>query len=161
VIKYLLLGFWICAITLASAYATIVWQTQKPQIETAAKDDDEPVEQLQTKMITVPVLANGGLKGYVLAQFVFRINAAALKNMPVKPDIFLIDEAIKVIYSGEAIDFRNPEKRDVAKLSALIKKNVNARFGDNFVKDVLVQELNYLPQDRLRGGALSGGPSFG
>jgi hypothetical protein len=74
--------------------------------------------------------------------------------MTVKPDIYLVDEAFKVIYSGSAIDFRNPSKPDFAALGQTIKDNVNARFGGNFVQEVLVQELSYLPQERLRGGSL-------
>jgi hypothetical protein len=156
VIKYLLFGIWICIVTLGSSFAMISWQAQQvtPTVEgDAAKT---PIEQVQTKRISVPVITNGSLKGYVLAQFVFHINAAALKEMTVKPDIYLVDEAFKVIYSGKAIDFRNPEKPDFSALGRTIKENVNARFGENFVQEVLVQELSYIPQDKLRGGWLSG-----
>ncbi len=161
-IKHLLFGLWICILTLGAAYGTVMWQAKSHE-EAAAKEGEEKVvtEQVQTKKISVPIIANGVVKGYVLAQFVFRINAKILKEMTVRPDIFLVDEAFRVIYGGKAIDFRNPLHPDVAALSAMIKKNVNERFGENFVEDVLVQELTYIPQERFRGGALAGGNSFG
>jgi hypothetical protein len=155
-IKYLLFGLWICGVTLGSAYGAIIWSMQKAAETTDNKGSQDQYEQIKTRMITVPVIVEGKLQGYVMAQFVFQINVAATKEMGIKPDLFLVDEAFKVIYSGEAIDFRNARKKDVAALSELIKKRVNTRFGENFAKEVLVQELNYLPQDRMRGGALTG-----
>lgn len=160
-IKYILLGLWICAVTLGSSYGALLWQAQEQK--KAAGVGEQPkvaIEQVQTKRINVPVIANGTLKGYVLAQFVFHIDAVALKEMTVRPDIYLVDEAFKVIYSGKAIDFRDPQKPDFSALGKTIKDNVNARFGPNFVQEVLVQELTYLPQEKFRGGALGGGGSF-
>ncbi len=159
-IKQLLFAFWICAISLGSAYATLLWQIQARESAEADKSKKTSIEQVQTKRISVPVISEGTLKGYVLAQFTFQVDASALKKMTVRPDIFLVDEVFKAIYSGEAINFRNPQKPDVGELSALIKKNVNKRFGKDFVKEVLVQELNYIPQERFRGGALQGDARF-
>lgn len=160
-IKYILLGVWICGVTLGSSYGVIMWQAQQEQKKAGGGEQPKvPIEQVQTKRINVPVIANGTLKGYVLAQFVFHIDAAALKGMTVKPDIYLVDEAFKVIYSGKAIDFRDPKKPDFSALGKTIKENVNARFGPGFVQDVLVQELTYLPQEKFRGGALLGRADF-
>lgn len=160
-IKYILLGVWICGVTLGSSYGVILWQAQQEQKASAGSEQPKvAIEQVQTKRINVPVIANGALKGYVLAQFVFHIDAAALKEMTIRPDIYLVDEAFKVIYSGKAIDFRDPQKPDFSALGKTIKENVNTRFGPGFVQEVLVQELTYLPQERFRGGALRGSGTF-
>lgn len=161
-IKYIFLGVWACAVTLGSTYGVMMWQASQ-QRAAAGKPGEPvkvPVEQVQTKRINVPVIANGTLKGYVLAQFVFQIDAAALKEMKTKPDIFLVDEAFNVIYSGTAIDFRDPQKPDFSALGKTIKEKLNARFGAGFIQEVLVQELTYLPQDKFRSGALSGSGDF-
>jgi hypothetical protein len=160
VIKYILLGLWICAVTLGSSYGVILWQAPQQPKAGASDQPKVVIEQVQTKRINVPVIANGALKGYVLAQFAFDIDAAAMKDMKVRPDIYLVDEAFKVIYSGTAIDFRDPQKPDFSALGRTIKDNVNARFGPGFVQEVLVQELTYLPQERFRGGALRGSGGF-
>jgi hypothetical protein len=159
VIKYILLGLWITGVTLGASYGVMMWQAQQTQKAADAGPAKVETTQVQTKRINVPVIANGALKGYVLAQFVFSIKTDALKAMTVKPDIYLVDEAFKVIYSGTAIDFRDPQKPDFSALGKTIKDNVNARFGPDFVQEVLVQELTYLPQDKFRSGALerSGG----
>lgn len=159
-IRHLLFGLWVCAVSLGAAYATIAWQAhQKSKMADAGTPQIEIV-QVQTKRISVPIISDGMVKGYVFAQFVFNVDGAAMKQMKIKPDIFLVDEAFKVIYRGDGIDFRNPEKPDVSALGGIIKSSVNARLGSNFVQDVFVEELNYLPQDKFRGGALMEGPRF-
>ena len=158
-IKHVLFGLWVCGVSLGGAYGTMVWQAQQKLADPNAKPTIN-LEQVQTKRISVPILKDGGVKGYVFAQFVFNVDAAAVKKMTVKPDIFLVDEAFKVIYRGDGIDFRDPDKPDVSALGDIIKKNVNERLGEDFVQEVLVVELNYLPQDKFRGGALSGGTHF-
>ncbi len=159
-IKQLLFAFWICAVTIGAAYGMILWQVSASQDIADAGEKPLTIEQVQTKRISVPVIHEGRLKGYVLAQFIFRVNGDALKQMTARPDIFLVDEVFKSIYSGEAIDFRDPKKPDVRALSDLIKKKANERFGQDFVLEVLVQELNYVPQERFRGGALPGEARF-
>jgi hypothetical protein len=159
--KYIFLGVWICVVTLGSSYGVIVWQAQQQRAAGKAGEPPKvPVEQVQTKRINVPVIANGTLRGYVLAQFIFQINAAALKEMKTKPDIYLVDEAFNVIYSGLAIDFRDPQKPDFSALGRTIKEKLNARFGEGFIQEVLVEELTYLPQDKFRTGALQGSGGF-
>jgi hypothetical protein len=161
VTKHLLLGVWMCLVSLGAAYGGILWQAHQNAPSGNGEKPKLEIQQVQTKRISVPIIDDGVVKGYVFAQFVFQVDAAAMKEMTVKPDIFLVDEAFKVIYRGEGINLRNAQKTDIAKLSATIKKNVNARIGENFVQDVLVTELNYISKDGIRGGALLGGPHFG
>jgi hypothetical protein len=66
--------------------------------------------------------------------------------------MFLLDEAFKAIYGGESLDFRHPKKQDLATLSKEIGESVNKRLGMHLVDDVLVQELNYVAKDSVRGG---------
>ena len=103
-------------------------------------------------MISVPVVADGGIRGYVVAQFAFTAPAKLLKHLPIKPDMFVVDEAFQLIFAGETVDFRQFKKQDLVSLSKKIAENVNKRLGMHVVEDVLVQELNYVPKDSVRGG---------
>jgi hypothetical protein len=107
---------------------------------------------VRTRMISVPVVADGGIRGYVVAQFAFTAPAKLMKQMPVKPDLYVLDEAFQLIFSGEMIDFRQFKKQDLPSLGKQIVENVNKRLGMRVVEDVLVQELNYVPKDGVRGG---------
>ena len=108
---------------------------------------------IRTRMISVPVVADGGIRGYVVAQFAFTAPAALMKHLSVKPDLYVLDEAFQLIFSGELIDFRQFKKQDLPGLGKKIAENVNKRLGTRVVEDVLVQELNYVPKDHVRGGS--------
>jgi hypothetical protein len=87
-----------------------------------------------------------------MAQFVFSVDSKTLQQMAVKPDIFLVDEAFKTIYSGDSVDFRQFKKQDLPMLAKRIGDNVNKRLGVALINDVLIQEFNYIAKDRVRGG---------
>jgi hypothetical protein len=150
-IKPLLLGIWLCGVTLGAAYGIMTWQKQQRAAAEAVKTEAPVLEQMQTKVINVPIIADGAVQGYVLAQFTFTVEANKLKELSTKPDLILVDEAFKLIYAGEAVDFRRLRRADVDALSKILLANVNKRFGQALVHDVLVQQLNYLPRDQLRG----------
>jgi hypothetical protein len=103
-------------------------------------------------MISVPVIIEGSIQGYVMAQLIFTIDSKTLRDMPIKPDIYLQDEAFKTIYGEGTIDFRQAKKRDLFALAKSIADNANKRFGTNLVQDVLFQEMNYLPKEGIRNG---------
>jgi hypothetical protein len=152
-IKPILTGVWVCAATMGSAYLGAAWQ--RPAAVTterqdhASSSDSTPV---RTRMISVPVVADGGIRGYVVAQFAFTASAKLMKHMSVKPDLYVLDEAFQLIFSGDMIDFRQFKKQDLPALGKKIAENVNKRLGVHVVEDVLVQELNYVPKDSVRGG---------
>ena len=98
-----------------------------------------------------PIIADGAVQGYVLAQFAFTVEPEKIKELSTKPDAILVDEAFKLIYAGEAVDFRHLRRADVDALSKILLTNVNKRLGQPLVHNVLVQQLNYLPRDQLRG----------
>ena len=148
--KAVLLGAWVCVVTLGTAYGVMSWQQSKSEEEEAAIHGPIVLQQLQTKMINVPIINEGAVQGYVLAQFAYTVEADKLKELSTKPDVILVDEAFKLIYAGEVVDFRHLRRTDIASLSKAILDNVNKRFGQKLVHEVLVQELNYLPRDQLR-----------
>jgi hypothetical protein len=153
VIKLIFIGIWVCAITLASSYAAVSWRMNKTKETTEHGSKlSGALEHVKTKMISVPIIADGAIQGYVVAQFSFTIDASVLKRLTIKPDVFLLDEAFKTIYAGEAIDFRKLKKQDLSGLLKTLGDNVNKRFGAPFVESVLIQELNYVPKAEARQG---------
>jgi hypothetical protein len=151
VIKLILSGLWVCLVTLASTYAAVSWHTSKaPKAE--GQKQLGGLDSVKTRMISVPIVADGTIQGYVMAQFVFTADATVMKRLSVKPDVFLLDEAFKVIYGGQTVDFRHFKKQDLPALSRQIAENVNKRLGVALIDDVLVQELNYVPKENVRGG---------
>ena len=152
-IKLILSGLWVCLVTLASTYAAVSWLAPRvPEPETQTQKLSGGLDSVKTRMISVPVVADGAIQGYVMAQFVFTVDSKTMKHLSVKPDVFLLDEAFKAIYGGDSVDFRQFKKRDLQGLSKQIGDNVNKRLGVRLIEDVLVQELNYIAKDQVRGG---------
>jgi hypothetical protein len=151
-IRLIAVGIWICLVTALSSYAATLWHAQSTS-EGEGAHTFSGLQTLQTGTISVPVVANGSVQGYVLAQFTFTIKADALKKLSVKPDVFIADAAFRSIYSGEAAALRGAKKQDLQALTSAIKTRVNDRFGEAFVEDVLIEKLNFLPKDEVRGGA--------
>jgi hypothetical protein len=149
--KVVLLSLWLCTVTLGTAYGVMMWKASSSGESGRGTDSPVVLQQMQTKMLNVPIIKDGALQGYVLAQFVFTVETEKLKELSTKPEVVIVDEAFKLIYTGEAIDFRTMRRNDIAALSKLILTNVNKRLGETIVHDVLVQEFNYLPKDQLRG----------
>lgn len=149
-IKLILCGVWACAITLVSCYAAVSWQNRPAAAEHKILAG---VETVRTRMISVPVVADGAIHGYVMAQFIFAVDGKVMKHMSVKPDLFLLDEAFKTIYSGDSVDFRQFKRQDLPALAKRIGDSVNKRLGAVLVNDVLIQELNYIAKDSVRGGS--------
>ncbi|MDX2202969.1 MAG: hypothetical protein NW223_09470 [Hyphomicrobiaceae bacterium] len=149
-IKMIIAGVWVCLVTLGAAYGAFQWQAnQKPETDAKPK---APKEAVKTRMISVPIIMEGALQGYVMAQLTFTVDAKIYKEMQIKPQEYLLDEAFKVIYGEGGIDFRNAKKQDLGGITAKIASSTNARLGQPLVEDVLIQELNYLPKENARGG---------
>lgn len=152
-IKALALGLWVSAVTAGATYGAITWQlgrSSEPVVEEGNK-----LEEVRTKAINVPIIADGAVQGYVVAQFVFTVNSKALQELSVNPDVYLLDEAFKTIYAGEKVNFRQLKKQDLPALAKLLGENVNKRLGVNMVQDVLIDQLSYVPKDEARVGKKS------
>lgn len=154
-IKPILTGLWVSAATMGSAYLGVAWQRPSAPAGDAPGHGSvsSDLTLVRTRMISVPIVADGGIRGYVVAQFAFTSPARLMKQLSVKPDQYVLDEAFQLIFSGEMIDFRQFKKQDLPSLGKKIADNVNKRLGVHVVDDVLVQELNYVPKDSVRGGA--------
>lgn len=155
-IKLFLVGIWVCAVTLGAGYAAVWWQTPHTAAHGAGHEKAfAAVEAIKARMISVPMIADGVIHGYVMAQFTFMADVKASKALSVKPEPVFIDEAFKTIYTTDSIDFRNMRKQDLPGLAKRIIENSNRRLGVPILEDVLIVELNYVPKDRTRTGGKS------
>ena len=150
-IKLVAVGLWVCAVTLASGFAAVSWQAGRlPQPEGASLFGG--LSTVKTRLISVPIIAEGAVQGYVVTQLVFAVESSILKRLAIKPDLIIVDEAIRTIYAGDGIDFRHLTKQDLPLLAKTLAGNVNTRVGAKLVEEVLIEELNYIAKDQVRTG---------
>jgi hypothetical protein len=146
--RILVTGFWICAITLLSCYGAVYWGTD---LKTGKSEEYlEGLEYQKVRAINVPIIAEGSLQGYVIATLVFTADAKTLRSLSVPPNTFVIDEAFRQIYSDENLDFRKLSKYDVNGLLTNIKKSVNERMGADIIKDILIENFNFVNKNDVR-----------
>ncbi|MEI2385834.1 flagellar basal body-associated FliL family protein [Breoghania sp. JC706] len=144
--KALAIGIWMAAVTAGSSYGAVYWMTHLQGTDPAAAVL-EGLDYEKTRPINVPVIEDGRLQGYVVAQFVFTADAAALARVPVPPHPFIVDEAFRLIYEDRSLDFNHLERYDLENLKEQIRERVNARMKGPFIREVLVEEFNYFSKD--------------
>ncbi|WP_321503967.1 hypothetical protein [Breoghania sp.] len=142
----ILIGIWMAAVTAGSSYGAVYWMTQYHGIDPATAVIDG-LDYEKTRAINVPMIANGRLQGYVVAQFVFTADAAALARLSVPPHPFVVDEAFRLLYEDRTLDFQNLERYDIESLTRQIRERVNTRMNGELIHDVLVEELNYFSKE--------------
>ena len=149
--KLLFIGIWACAVSLGATYGVIQWKMSQSGAH-AAEEGPAKLAEVKTKAINVPIISDGAVQGYIIAQFVFTIDSKIMNEMPVKPDVYLLDEAFKTIYAGEKVNFRQMKRQDLPALAKQLGDNVNKRLGAALVHDVLIDQLSYVPKEEVRGG---------
>ncbi|MBO0734192.1 MAG: hypothetical protein J2P49_07745 [Methylocapsa sp.] len=138
---------WLIAVTALAAYIAATWNFNEPGVAALAKKS-AGIQGKKIAPVNVPMISNGAVEGYVVAQFVYLADEDGLRGVSVPPEDFIADEAFRVLY-GSQIDFHHLEKYDVDQLTKTIAQRVNQRLGKNIVTDILVAEFNYIPKREL------------
>src|SRR6185312_10531886 len=113
----------------------------------------ESLEFKKPASITVPMISDDRLRGYVVAKVVYTADAKAAATFPVDPQPFVTDEAFRRIYTDGKIEFGHLSKYNLDDMTKAIRDAVNARLGVNLIDDVLISELNYVDKDSLEPGS--------
>ena len=147
-IKTIVIGVWAAMVALIASYSVAQWKAEvKPSEE---KPYVEGLEYRKLEPLTVPMIADGMVQGYVLARLVFTADAGALRQLKVEPEPFVADEAFREIYNNGRIEFGKLAKYNLDQIVAHIKENANKRLGPDFVQDILIEEINYADRRTMK-----------
>ena len=149
--RIIISAVWVCLVTAASVYGMVVWKSGQT-VDGEQEEFFGGLDYVTSPTISVPIVGDGKIRGYVVAEFVYTAKASLLKQLSVPPDVFLTDEAFRAIYGGSDVDFNDLKKYDLEGLREAIRVNVNNRFGSDMIKDVLVEQFNYVPMNQIRFG---------
>ncbi len=148
-IKTLLIGLWVCVVALGSSYF-FVQMNNSSAAHAPSEAEVEVIEFIKTDMVSVPVIREGKVQGYLVAQLSFAVNKTATKKLAFEPAPYLVDVAYRALYENSAIDFSQLQPQDLTLLAKKILEGANAKLGGEVVKDVLMNEINYVPRDEVR-----------
>jgi hypothetical protein len=146
-IKLIASCVWICLLTSAAAYAAIFVNGIHAAAPPPKEQSSPAMEYKKLPAISIPMIADGAVQGYVVAELGYTYDQNA--KAPVPPDAYLLDETFRKVYSDTTIDFRHLEKYDVNGMTRDLARRVNQRLHAAVVKDVLVQAMNFVPKSDI------------
>lgn len=148
-IRPLLFAIWIAMLTLGASSGA-AYGVKSGLLARWRASSAPAMETRKIRQIQAPVLSQGEIKGYVVAQFSFTAEAAALTRASTSPDAFLLDEALRFLYARSDGDLRDVMRVDLQKLAVDLRERVNARLETPVIKDIIVNELTYLTKDQVK-----------
>jgi hypothetical protein len=143
-VKAFLIGLWTLIASLGAAYAVAYVDVTAAS---GPKESKPSLEVQKTRVINVPMIAGGAVRGFIVAQFAYTLDPGKAKTISVPPDVFLLDEAFRKIYTDDHLDFHHLEKYDVGGLTTFLVAATNKRLGMNVVHDVLVQDFTFISKE--------------
>jgi hypothetical protein len=148
-IRVVLAGLWACILTAGTSYGVAYWKENG----TALAQKEEYLDGLQyhkTRPLSIPMVENGGVQGYIVARFVYTVEARTMHQLTVPPEPFVVDEVFRRIYADERLDFRKLARYDLTVLTAAVKQRVNERMQADVIQDVLVEDFNYVSKEEFQ-----------
>lgn len=147
----LAVAVWICLVSLGSCYVGLLlrpyWEARN-----AARESVVETEPLKMRKLSVPFIAEGEVKGYLIVQMSAVARSAQLKKLSGRPEPVLVDEALRLMFSDGAIDLRKSSAKDLGAIAGRISAEANKRLGAQVIDAVLFQEVNYVPRSEIRTG---------
>ncbi len=149
--QMLIVGAWACVVTLGGVYGGSHWRRQGGDATEPAHE--EKLEARSIRPITVPIISDGALKGYISAEFTLlgaKSDPHGEHGSAIDPSNYFLDEAFRLIYAENKIDFSQMQKTDLAVLTGRITANVNQRLGREAIKETLVKSFAFIPRDEMQ-----------
>lgn len=139
--KVFLVGLWVAIVTLGSTCAAVYLAVAPKPAETK---EGVALQLQKTRVMNVPILSDGRVQGFIVAQFGYTIDGNVLKKLPVTPEIFLLDEAFRTLYSDTSLDFKHLDRYNLNDLKKHLADATNSKLGADLVKEVLIQDFAFV-----------------
>lgn len=144
-------GAWCVLVCLVAVYAGFQWAPAPKQVETQSPGLTEH-EVVKSAMVTVPIIRERKVDGYVVAEVTLTANDEALRASP-SPEAELTDELIATLLSGPVLT--DPEfAADALRLDLVAR--MNKRIGLQAYYKTLITKLDYLTAADLERMRTSG-----
>jgi hypothetical protein len=148
-VRLIVLSIIACLSTIGGVYGAVSWKASVQPA--AAKVTETKVRMMKTHMVSVPILTNGEVLGYVVTRLQFTADAELVKLSTVQPEVFVADEAFRQIYETTPTDIKTGRKQAIRNLAANVAAGANKRLGREVIKDVMIDSWTYLSKaDMMR-----------
>lgn len=151
-LRFIAVGLWVCLVTLGA----LVFGVQMTKSDSTKSEDRRAllsnIRQEHSELISVPVMTDGSVHGYVMAKLIY-LTDSSIKNRLSVPLGFFINDEIFRIFFGSYSDTREIEKVKFDDVRQKIIDGVNQRFPEPVIKDLLVEQFNFISADQVRNSA--------
>lgn len=146
-VRMLLLGLVVVIATLGGSYAAM----QFPR-GTSSKTEDasEKAEVVKLDPVSVPVVREGKIQGYVIGRFAFSAPASAIRKDKDVLSLYVNEAIFRSVYEEEGLDFTALKIVEVDKLIGRMVTKANARLGQSTIVQIFVESMNFLAHDAVR-----------
>jgi hypothetical protein len=148
-IKTLIVGLWAGGVALGGAYLAMMLNAEG-QATADSGNEDKIVEFINTGSMSIPVIRDGKVTGYVVTEMSFAVHKSNEGGEAAAPTPYLVDAAYRMLYQNVAADFSHLKPQDLKEIAEVVKKEANTRLGGDTVQDVLVSSLNFIARDEIR-----------
>lgn len=119
------------------------------------KPKSAEITQVTTEITGAPIIADGRVEGYLVFRVKSSVDVSKLPNAKFEVSPFLIDAAFQASYELYRNGLQTIGPEDIGRLTKLVADKTNARLGEGTVRDVLVDQFNFIPADRVRQNIFS------
>ncbi|KQS90954.1 MULTISPECIES: hypothetical protein [unclassified Rhizobium] len=142
-LKLVITGAWICAVSLGSVYFSIQ-HASAPIVSDAEAERRALQEYVPGELITVPVITDGGVQGYFLTKLSFSVDKAKAKNMEIPLKESVTNALFDILVGQKLINVADSNSFDLANFKTVVKEQLNKQLRDEVIFEVLIEQLEYL-----------------
>jgi len=147
-VKMILIGVLVALSTLGGSYAGMMLAHSSSRA--AEHAEVEALEIVKFESLSIPVLRNGKVHGYVLGRFAFGASPSEVKKNRTAMTMYVSEAVFTSIYEEDSIDFSALRPLQVDALAERIVKKANGRIGQPLIKQAFIENLSFLGQEEVR-----------
>lgn len=151
-IRAAILAVWVGVVALGAERA-LLQREARQQAEAATLAAAGPAERIETrkaKPLSAPIARGGRLRGYVVVQLAYVVESGEAARFGRDIDPYVLDEGFAALYADASFDPDHLETYDLARFKAALTERLAARMGARVVRDVLIQDFNYVAASDIR-----------
>lgn len=148
-LKLILTGVWVCAVTLGSVYYSMQ-SASAPVVSDAEATRRASEQYVPGEMITVPVIKDGAVQGYFLTKLSFSAMKEGINNLRAPLRQMVTDELYDMLVGSRFINVSDTGTFDLSTFKSTVKDGLNKKLGGEVITEVLVEQLEYLTKDDVK-----------
>jgi flagellar basal body-associated protein FliL len=150
-LKVLLIGFWVCLVSIGGVYLSV--RMSQSGAEAAAAPVPIVTTVVRGNPLSMPVIHNGAVEGYFLGRISLTVDSEKSKKVHIPMEVMLTDELFSLLMGNPMIDLKNVGAFDPEAFRTKIKDGINGKLDDAVVQTVMIEQLDYMSKDTIAANA--------